>query len=128
MFNLNRRLFLYGLAIWMVATVALRFVGQRLLHPDEWNRTLILFALSFPLMAWLVRRLCSRFQLPRDKWLAGAISILLPTLLLDPFSSAFFPIVFPNMAPEVAGVFGGWMLWCCAGALVGVMVSWPKQA
>ncbi len=50
------------------------------------------------------------------------MSVALPTLLLDPFSSAFFPAVFPNMAPEVAGVFGGWMLWCCAGALVGVMI------
>jgi hypothetical protein len=74
-------------------------------------------------MAWLVRRLCRRFHLRRDQWPAGAVSILLPTLLLDPFSSAFFHAVFPNMAPEVAGVFGGWMLWCCAGALVGVTMG-----
>ena len=125
---MDRRLFLYGLAIWVVATAALRVAGQRLLHPDHWTRTLILFALSFPLMAWLVRRLCRRFQLPREKWPAGVVSILLPTLLLDPFSSAFFPIVFPNMAPEMAGVFGAWMLWCCAGAVVGVTVSWPRKA
>jgi len=73
-------------------------------------------------MAWIVRRLCRRFQLPRDQWLRGALSVALPTLLLDPFSSAFFPVVFPNMAPEAAGVFGGWMLWCCAGALVGAII------
>jgi hypothetical protein len=30
--------------------------------------------------------------------------------------------VFPNMAPSVAGVFGGWMLWCCAGAVVGASI------
>jgi hypothetical protein len=82
----------------------------------------ILFAVSFTLMAWIVRRLCRRFQLPSEQWLLGAVSVTLPTLLLDPFSSASFPIVFPNMAPEVAGVFGGWMLWCCAGALVGATV------
>ena len=42
-------------------------------------------------MAWMVRRLCGRF-LPRgEQWPAGAVSIALPTLLLDPFSSAFFP-------------------------------------
>ena len=120
---MNLRLFLYGLGIWLGATIALRLAGQHLLRPGDWTGTLILFAISFPLMAWLVRRLCRRFQLRPEQWLGGAVSVLLPTLLLDPFSSAFFPVVFPNMAPQVAGVFGGWMLWCCAGALVGVTIG-----
>jgi hypothetical protein len=79
----------------------------------------LLFLVSFPAMAWVVRSLCSGARLPREQWPAGAVAIALPTLLLDPFSTIFFPVVFPNMAPEMAGVFGGWMLWCCAGALVG---------
>jgi hypothetical protein len=54
--------------------------------------------------------------------LNGAFFVMLPTLLLDPFSSAFFPAVFPNIAPEMAGVFGGWMLCSCAGALLGAAV------
>src|SRR5258706_12200119 len=116
---LNARLFLYGLGIWIAATLALRLAGQRLFHPGNWKGTLLLFAVSFPLMAWLARRLCSRMRLPREQWLGGAVSLAMPTLLLDPFSSAFFPQVFPNMAPEVAGGFGGLMLWCCAGALFG---------
>lgn len=97
-------------------------MGQRILVPGHWTAAFVLFAVSFPLMAWLVRRLCRRFRLPQEQWLGGAVSTALPTLLLDPFSSAFFPIVFPNMAPEVAGVFAGWMLWCCAGAVVGGIV------
>jgi hypothetical protein len=121
-------LLLCGLAMWLAATLALRLAGQRILHPNDWPGTLILFAISFPLMAWIVRRLCRRFHLPREQWLAGAVSVALPTLLLDPFSSAFFPAVFPNMAPEVAGVFGGWMLCCCAGALLGVAIPpWRRQ-
>ena len=119
---MNRRLFLYGLAIWTAGTLALRMTGQHLLHPGDWKGTLVLFAVSFPLMAWFVRHLCRRFQLRQEQWMGGAVSLALPTLLLDPFSSAFFPVVFPNMAPEVAGVFGGWMLWCCAGAVVGVTI------
>ena len=119
---MNLRLFLYGLGIWIGGTIALRVAGQRLLHPGDRPGTFILFAVSFPLTAWLVRRLCRRFEARPEQWLAGAVSVLLPTLLLDPFSSAFFPVVFPNMAPEMAGVFGGWMLWCCAGALTGVTI------
>jgi hypothetical protein len=115
-------MFLCGLGIWVTGTLALRVGGQRLLLPGNWVGTLLLFAVSFPLMAVLVRRLCRRFELRPEEWLGGAVSVAMPTLLLDPFSSAFFPVVFPNMAPEVAGVFGGWMLWCCAGALLGVAV------
>jgi hypothetical protein len=125
---MNIPLFFCGLGIWIGATVALRFAGHRILHPGDWTGTLILFAVSFPLMAWLVRRLCGRFQLRHEQWPAGAISIALPTLLLDPFSSAFFPVVFPNMAPEVAGVFGGWMLCCCAGAMVGAIFCPGKRS
>ena len=124
---MHSRLFLCGLGIWIAATLALRMAGQHLLQPGAWKLTLILFAVSFPLMAGLVRRLCARFHLEREQWLRGAFSVALPTLLLDPFSSAFFPVVFPNMAPEVAGTFGGWMLWCWAGALVGVSVDWHRR-
>ena len=125
---MHLRLVLIGMAVWTAATIALRVVGQRLLRPDDLAGTLILFAVSFPLMAWLVCRLCQGAGLQPAQWPAGAISVLLPTLLLDPFSSAFFPAVFPNMAPGVAGVFGGWMLWCCAGALVGVSIGpWRRS-
>jgi hypothetical protein len=117
---MSKRLLRTGFIIWLVATVALRYGGQRILRPGDWRGTLILFAITFPLIAWLVRRLCVKAGLPQGERLAGAISLLLPTLLLDPFSSAFFPAVFPNMPPQVAGIFGGWMLWCCAAALVGV--------
>jgi Family of unknown function (DUF5367) len=125
---MNIRLFLLGLGVWMGATLALRVAGQRLLRPGDWSGTLLLFAVTFPFMSWMVRRLCRRFHLGQEQWLAGTVSVLLPTLLLDPFSSAFFPIVFPNMSPEVAGVFGGWMLWCCAGALVGVTFHLRKRS
>lgn len=119
MFIFDRPLILYGFAIWLVATALLRLLGEHILRPDNLVSTIMLFAISFPLMAWLTRRLCSRAHLPPNDWPSGAISLALPTLLLDPFSSAFFPVVFPNIAPELAGVFGGWMLWCCAGALIG---------
>jgi hypothetical protein len=125
---MHTRLFLCGLAAWTAGTIALRIARQRVLYPGDLTKTLILFAISFPFMAWLVRRLCRRFKLRQEQWLGGAISVVLPTLLLDPFSSAFFPVVFPNVAPAAAGLFGGWMLWCCAGAVVGAVIPRSRPA
>jgi len=124
---MNLRLIGNGFVIWLGATLALRFGGQHLLRPGGWKETLLLFAVTFPLIAWLVRRLCAQAGLPESEWLHGAMALLLPTLLLDPFSSAFFPLVFPNMSPQVAGLFGGWMLWCCAAGLIGVSLKLPGR-
>ena len=121
-FIMDRRLVLIGFVIWLVATVAIRLFGERLLHPGNGPGIVILFAISFAVVAWLVRRLCRRLQVPAGEWPSAAISVLLPTLLLDPFSSAFFSTVFPNIQPEAAGLFGGWMIICCAGGLVGAIV------
>jgi Family of unknown function (DUF5367) len=120
---MHPRLILSGFAVWVLATLGLRLAGEHVLHSGDWKALAVLFGVSFPLMAWVTRRVCRR--LPREQWLAGALSFALPTLLLDPFSSAFFPVVFPNIAPAMAGVFGGWMLWCCAGAFAGVAVRRP---
>jgi len=54
------RLFGYGLPIWIVGTVVLRLRGQYVLLPRGFKRTFILFAVSFPLIAWLVRRVLRR--------------------------------------------------------------------
>jgi len=116
---------LYGIALWAVGTIALRLGGQGLLEPGHSTRILFVFLISFPLMAWISRRICRRFGLAREQWVEGAVALALPTLLLDAFASAFFGVVYPNMAPEAAGIFGGWMLWCCAGVFVGALVGRP---
>jgi hypothetical protein len=115
----------YGLAISLAGTVVLRMGGQYLLRPDSVPAILGLLAISVPAMAWLARTLC-RLVVPRPAdWPAGAIALVLPTLALDPFSSAFFAEIFPNIRADAAGLFGGWMLCCCAGALLGVTLRRP---
>jgi len=118
---MHRRLIVVGFVIWLVATAALRMWGQYLLHAPTVVTTILLFAVTFPAMALVTRRICRGSGLPRDQWLAGAVSLASPTLILDPFSSAFFTTVFPNIAPQAAGVFGGLMLCCCAGAFAGTI-------
>ena len=115
------RLALWGLVLWVAGTAAVRLVGQHLLAPGRIYHLVVLFGVSFPAVRWLVRALCRRAGVSREDWPVGAIALLSPTLLLDPFSSAFFPVVFPNIDPRMAGVFGGWMLWCCAAGLFGTL-------
>jgi Family of unknown function (DUF5367) len=115
-----RQCFLIGLALWLAATVVLRFAGQYLLHPESVLASAALLGASFPVMALVARRICADAALPRESWPAAGALLIMPSLVLDTFSSAFFPIVYPNMSPVTAGLFGGWILCCCAGALIGV--------
>ena len=118
---LERRFLVVGAAIWVAATLLLRSAGERLLRPDAVAIGL-LFAASFPITAWLVRTLLRRSRLGHERWPAGVVSLLVPTLMLDPFCCVFFDTVYPNIAPEMAGVFGGGRLWCCAGAVAGGVI------
>jgi Kef-type K+ transport system membrane component KefB len=117
------RTLLTGILIWTGGTVGVRFSGHRLLQPGHAAQTVGLYFISFVLMAFLVPRICRRIGFARDLWPAAATLLILPTLVLDPFSCAFFTIIFPNLDPAAAGAFGGWMLICCGGGVAGV---WRK--
>ncbi len=117
------RMLLTGFSLWLAGTIAIRFFGQYLFIPNQAVHTLLLFAISFISMAFLVRRICRAFRVPSHQWTQAAIFLLTPTLLLDPFSSAFFPSLFPNIAVAAGGVFGGWLLICCSGALLGTVIN-----
>jgi Family of unknown function (DUF5367) len=118
---MERRFVASGLVLWAVGTVILRLGGHWLLPPTAGPATVVLFAVSFVVFAVVARQMCGR--LDDDRWLAAGVSLVMPTLVLDPFSAAFFPVVFPNIPAGAAGVFGGWMLACCGGALAGVLVG-----
>jgi hypothetical protein len=117
------RAFVTGLLIWIAGTVALRLSGHRLLQPGHTVQTVGLYAVSFVLMALLVPWICRRIGFEPDLWPKAATLVILPTLILDPFSCAFFTSIFPNLDPGAAGAFGGWILICCGGGVVGV---WRK--
>lgn len=118
-----RRCMVVGFFIWLCGTLVLRFAGQYFLYPENVLAIALLLLASFPLMALVARRVCSDASIPREQWPAAAIFLVMPTLVLDTFSSAFFPLVYPNIPEQAAGLFGGWMLWCCAGALLGANLA-----
>ncbi|HEV2387734.1 MAG TPA: DUF5367 family protein [Candidatus Acidoferrales bacterium] len=122
-----RRALVYGFALWAIGTVGLRLAGGRLLLPHQPARTISLYAASFALMAWVIPRICLGLRLERGLWFQAAALLMLPTFLLDPFSAAFFPSVFPNIDAGAAGVFGGWLLMCCAGIVAGVWIATTRD-
>jgi len=109
----------WGGLLWVAGTIGIRLAGQYLLRPHRVLPTTLLYLISFMLMAWVVRRICQRLQLERELWFKATTLLILPTAILDPFSCLFFPRVFPNVDPAAAGIFGGWMLICCGGAIAG---------
>jgi hypothetical protein len=120
----NYRVLRLGFVIWLVATIVLRVAGQHIVPTKGWA-IVVTFVVSFAAMAWVARYICRRVGVRPTDWPAAAISLATPTLVLDPFSSAFFSVLFPNIRADAAGAFGGWMLCCVAGAVCGACVGRP---
>ena len=97
----------------------------------SWRKKEQAFALSGRLMlpACMLIRIARSLRClePRNRFRVVSVSICSKraiifcrevresTLVLQPrvtFSSAFFPLVYPNIPEHAAGLFGGWMLWC----------------
>src|SRR5207245_10709617 len=113
-----RKLALAGFVIWLLATVALRLAGQWVIRTDSALSMLMLLAVSAPLMFALPRGLFARFRIQPAAYAAGAIMLVAPGMLLDTVSTVWFGRVFPNIAPEANGLFGGWLLFCNVIALI----------
>jgi hypothetical protein len=120
-----RRLFIVGFMIWLAASIVLRFIGQYVFHPESPTAIAMLLIASFPIMALVARRICADAKVPPQQWPAATIFFLMPSLVLDTFSTTFFATVYPNIPAQAAGLFGGWILCCCGGALLGV--SFARQ-
>ena len=113
-----RKLALAGFLIWLLATVALRLAGQWVIRTDSALSILGLLAVSAPLMFALPRGLFARFRIQPAAYAAGAIVLVAPGMLLDTVSTVWFARVFPNIAPDADGLFGGWLLFCNVIALI----------
>jgi predicted neutral ceramidase superfamily lipid hydrolase len=114
---------LVGVLIWTAGTAGIRAAGHHVLRAQQPWPTVLLYLVSFALMAWLVPIICRQLGIERASWFKAATLLILPTLLLDPFSCLFFTTVFPNLDVAAAGAFGGWMLICCGGAVAGVWAA-----
>ena len=120
-----RRIILTGFMIWLLATVALRFWGQYLFHSGSTRSIAILLACSVPLMIVLPRWIF-RHRTPETRAVA-AIALVAPGMLLDTFTTIWFPVVFPNISAGAAALFGGWLLLCNVTVLISAAFDGPPH-
>lgn len=112
-----------GFVIWAVATVALRLGGQYVIHAGTVS-TVLLLLFSFPVMVGVALAMLRPYPIAQERGLA-AIALVAPGMILDTVSASWFPLLFPNIPANAAGVFGGWLLFCNVVVLLTVAVMGP---
>jgi hypothetical protein len=116
------RMLAVGFVLWLVGTIGIRIFGQYLFRPDN-PISVVALLISFPLMFLLVRKICADANVPVEQWPLASVVLLTPTFVLDTLSTILFPIFYPNIDQHAAGLYGGWIIWCIGGALLGVTVK-----
>ncbi len=116
-FQCMQRLITAGLVLWMAGTVVVRQYGALAIALTSVQRIAVLIA-SAAAMAALFELLCRAWSVPAAGRPRAAIALAAPTLLFDPFTTTFFARFFPRLDGPTAAFVGGWLLACCAGALL----------
>lgn len=114
-----------GLAVWLVATLAIRLTGQYLLRTDGGASSLaLLFGVTALAIAVPISLLARRLP-TADAGLRAVVLIAVPGLLLDAGGVLWFRTVFPNV-PESSGTpLAALLLWACGIALLAG--AWPRR-
>lgn len=116
---MNKSLYLgLGFAIWLVATIVFRVVGQHLIAPDSGLAITLLYAAAVILIGALAYAIYYWRRVGSDQRPAVAALLVLPGMLLDAFVVLFADSVLPNLLPDQNVVFGAWLLWAYGLALV----------
>jgi hypothetical protein len=114
-----RYFLVYGFALWLVGTIALRLVGQYLF---AFPAVLLTFALTVPLLALVVLRLFASRQVVAERRPLAAIALVLPGMLLDIVSVTFAAVIFPNIPATEHGLLAAWLLEAYAVGLASAFV------
>jgi hypothetical protein len=116
-----KRMAVTGFVIWAVATIALRLAGQYVFRGGP---PILLLIVTVPAMMAVAIALLQRYRLPEQRALA-AVALVAPGMLLDTISATWFPVIFPNIRPDAAGAFGGWLLLCNVVVLLTAVLFRP---
>jgi hypothetical protein len=108
----------FGLTVWFLTTLAIRFVGQWVFLPDSLWLNLLIFAVSVPAMLALMQMAYLATGVRGTDKFLGACCALAPGLLLDGLLYATHDVVLPNLSSAAAGLVASWLLWCYGWCLV----------
>jgi len=115
---MHKRALLAGIAIWIVGTIVFRLGGPGMVHAPGVTRTIPGYVVNALIAGAVVQLLFRLLRIPPASWPEAVTLYILPTLLLDAFTTAFFPRTFPNLDVAAAPTFGGLMLVSIGGAVV----------
>lgn len=120
MCRINYKFFslLVGFLIWLLATLAFRFVGQFFFLTDKPIVMTGLYVAVVPILGFTATWVFNRYRLNSMEVTLSAVLMILPGMILDTFCIAFFAWVFPNMMEKDAATFGSWLMWAYATVLV----------
>jgi hypothetical protein len=113
-----------GLAVWLFATLAIRFGGGGIFPTSPGLRFAILLVLTALVIGAAISLLVR--QIPtRDRALRAAVLVVLPGILLDTGSVLWFPAVFPNLPAGAGMPFAALLLWAYGIALLAGVLAKP---
>lgn len=100
-----------GFLGWLIATFALRLIGQYLLDPTNLTLSIGVFLVTPLVLIIVMSGLYFWQQVKAIERSKVALLVALPGMLLDVLSVLYFPTVFPNIDPSANILFAGLMLW-----------------
>lgn len=111
-----------GFVLWLLVTLAFRFVGQQLFQGGPGGVSWLFLTLPF-IMFGLTYALLKLFKVaPTDRSEAASI-FAVPGLLIGIYMINSYSNVFPNMDPSLAPEFASLMFACYAGVILAGIVS-----
>lgn len=113
-----------GLAFWLAWTIVIRTVGHLFFLTGDTAVMVVLYVGGAVLLVFLARLLFWMMALLVQQVFLAATLMVMPGMVLDSLAVTFYPVVFPNMPPESAASYGGWLLLAYGAVLVGAL-TWP---
>ncbi|OJJ15632.1 hypothetical protein BKI52_37755 [marine bacterium AO1-C] len=109
---------LLGFAVWLLATLIFRFLGQHFFFTENPLIMTGLYIIVIPLLGFIANKAFQKYQLTQPQSIEASVYLVLPGMLLDVVCIQFFAQVFPNLSPKADASFGAWLMWAYASVLV----------
>jgi hypothetical protein len=102
---------LWGLLVWLGATLIFRFGGQFFFLHDQPMLMIMSYILVVPLILVLTLPIYKWKKVTASQRIKAAIFIALPGMLIDSIVLIYFQDIFTNLSPNTDKFFASWLLW-----------------